>query len=649
MALALATGTGEGEGAGKGEKMTTRSFRERKARNPQAGIRNRRQGIEGMAERMWPARLSRGVATAVAWCMTALLVTPAPAVAVEAVSAQPGDALQSSWQWRRTSAPGGVGSEGLTAVAALSDGAGGAWVAVGGAQGVAVRAPGHPFRFAARVALVTDLHFDSAGGLWITSLKGLWHLSSDGRLEDRSPGPGEVARRVRRLALACMPQHGTDFRRGAQRPGDECGSGAGTMALATDAGAYVSRDGHSWQRLGNGLPSGSVSSVALRVAPESGDGSSLEVWAVVGARLWRAVIAVEDGEVRTLGARAESIAGSPAGVEPVDVVVELPGADVALLYPRTLALLGAPPAQGAGAVERRWEVVRPVLPPGAAARRLAAAGGRLWLSTDRGLLEADSLAGSWRRSGLPAGSAPSWSLVAGGREELLVASRTGLLTGSPPEPGTLGISAADPAPAVARRSSEPDILEVQRAALRHVGLRPERVRELRRGVARRGWLPSVSLRLGGALDRDFNRDYDDAVVYGDRYYLRDEERDSGRQLDASIVFVWDFPDLIFNPDSIDLSREVRQVIAMRDDVLDEINQLYFERENVLLRLSTWPPAASAPESEGPAAGRLAQLQLQLRAEELTAGIDAWTGGWFSAHIRRASPQFQVPSTQLSPR
>ncbi|MDH3685831.1 MAG: hypothetical protein OEP95_06365, partial [Myxococcales bacterium] len=69
-----------------------------------------------------------------------------------------------------------------------------------------------------------------------------------------------------------------------------------------------------------------------------------------------------------------------------------------------------------------------------------------------------------------------------------------------------------------------------------------------------------------------------------------------------------------------------------DEVLDEVNQLYFERRRVLLEL------AEAP-------GRSAEsARHRLRADELAAGLDAWTGGWFGFRVpalsnagSRASP------------
>ena len=77
-------------------------------------------------------------------------------------------------------------------------------------------------------------------------------------------------------------------------------------------------------------------------------------------------------------------------------------------------------------------------------------------------------------------------------------------------------------------------------------------------------------------------------------------------------------DLAYHPESIDVSKEAREIIELRDDVLDEVTQLYFERRRALLQLASEPPA---PPDEA--------ARLRLRADELASGLDAWTGGWWS--------------------
>ncbi|MCG8591087.1 MAG: hypothetical protein MJE66_17480, partial [Proteobacteria bacterium] len=69
----------------------------------------------------------------------------------------------------------------------------------------------------------------------------------------------------------------------------------------------------------------------------------------------------------------------------------------------------------------------------------------------------------------------------------------------------------------------------------------------------------------------------------------------------------------------------------RDDVLDEVNQLYFERQRALAERAARPPGD--PEA----------ARLELRARELAAGLDAWTGGWFGRALRTEGASIQVPN------
>ena len=57
----------------------------------------------------------------------------------------------------------------------------------------------------------------------------------------------------------------------------------------------------------------------------------------------------------------------------------------------------------------------------------------------------------------------------------------------------------------------------------------------------------------------------------------------------------------------------------------EVTQLYFERRRVLLALRIGP----ADDAE--------LARLRLRADELAAGLDAWTGGWFARALAAAGP------------
>ena len=65
------------------------------------------------------------------------------------------------------------------------------------------------------------------------------------------------------------------------------------------------------------------------------------------------------------------------------------------------------------------------------------------------------------------------------------------------------------------------------------------------------------------------------------------------------------------------------MVQLRDDVLDEVTRLYFERRKLQIELKQDPPK-DVDE----------YIEKELRLQELTANIDAMTGGWFSREIER---------------
>jgi hypothetical protein len=145
------------------------------------------------------------------------------------------------------------------------------------------------------------------------------------------------------------------------------------------------------------------------------------------------------------------------------------------------------------------------------------------------------------------------------------------------------------------------------------------MRSLERRADRRGWLPEVEVRGGAGRGRSLRFFDDQTQSSGVVYDLRDREFDRGSEYDGALVLRWDLGDLVYQPEAIDVAREAREVIELRDEVLDEVTQLYFERRRVLLSLRS--AAGDAAES----------ARLRLRADELAAGLDGWTGVFFSRH------------------
>ena len=516
----------------------------------------------------------------------------------------PAEYADPGWNWRRLTVSG---AEGPLIAVALDSSRG--RVAVADSHGALLAAwplaAGEPvgWRRAARVDGISDLHFDGSGALWIASLNGLWRLDAGGRLEDRSPGAGAAARRILRV------------------------TSSGDLHVAAGAGgAFVSHDGFAWRRLGDGLPHGIVQAAALGDAISSGGAPGWGLWLLAEQGLWHLFVARGPDGIQPGPARRVRIPGRPLDDSPVDLALDLAGSEVVVVYPRALART-LPGRVGS----HRWEIVYPVWPAGAEAVRIVGGpGGFLWLATNRGLLRARTFAGPWARAGSPlasmsvAGVAASGqpargeALAAGAHPDLqgvLVVGSGGLFGGRP------GFWRGASGPFVdsgLERLPEPELAQIQAQALRHAGLAPEYFRGLREGLHRRGWWPVLALRAGAGFDRDRGEDLDQSFTYGQLHNLRDRSEDWSEGFDASISFAWNLGDIAYPPDATELSREARQVISLRDNVLDELTQLYFDRRRALLALNSHPDKRS-PEA----------VALGVRAEELAAGLDAWTGGWFS--------------------
>ena len=482
------------------------------------------------------------------------------------------------WSWQRSSLFPGLSEASALAFdpkterLAVGD-EGGVWFAEGasGATRVLRRGP------------VRDLAFSPDTGLYAATDRGLFYIDGMGDVSRRSLGTGAGA--VRRIFV------GPEF-----------------ILVGTDGGAFFSMNWRRWFPLNAGLPRGAVDAFALLPLPDGKD-----LWLIVEGAVHRATLRTGEEHLALEEVVRVSLAGARGRRDAVDLVTSIPGAEVAVLTRRGLLLYGG----------GSWERFRPGFPPGATPLRLGHTGSRLWIATDSGLLEAASPSGPWHRAGPPVGNTPI-VVLRGGEPLVYAAGARGLFTGrSRSDPGERVAALASPEMPWA---DEPTVRQVQVAAIRYLDLAPERIRALQRGVRRRGWLPRFELRgsYGGGHRRE--HDFDEAYTYDAPRLFFDRQEERSRDFSASTVLVWDLGDLAYHPESIDVSKEAREIIELRDDVLDEVTQLYFERRRALLQLFA-EPSATGDEA----------ARLRLRADELASGLDAWTGGWWSQALSTPVP------------
>lgn len=153
-----------------------------------------------------------------------------------------------------------------------------------------------------------------------------------------------------------------------------------------------------------------------------------------------------------------------------------------------------------------------------------------------------------------------------------------------------------------RFKDEPTISEVQNAAIKYAEvIDPQKIENLRKGARLKALVPS--------FDLDYNKtvDYDSG---SDKYFIGPRE--------WSVGFSWDLGDLVWSDQQRLIDSQVRLMIELRDDILNEVTRLYYERRRLQAEIFLSPP--DEPKIK---------IEKELRLQELTASIDGLTGGYLS--------------------
>ena len=93
--------------------------------------------------------------------------------------------------------------------------------------------------------------------------------------------------------------------------------------------------------------------------------------------------------------------------------------------------------------------------------------------------------------------------------------------------------------------------------------------------------------------------------------------------DWGIDISWDIADIVWSSDQTTIDSRSRLTVQLRQDVLDQVTNLYFQRQRLKVELMLM---SSAPQRE--------KLYKQLEFEEVTANLDAMTDGYFSRNLQK---------------
>ncbi|MFO8072999.1 MAG: hypothetical protein R6V85_14090 [Polyangia bacterium] len=225
---------------------------------------------------------------------------------------------------------------------------------------------------------------------------------------------------------------------------------------------------------------------------------------------------------------------------------------------------------------------------------------------------------------LAAGSVAGADDVEDAREEPGAEERTALPEAeaeAPPEPEEEREKARRRVDrALERLDNEPSLAELQRAALRRADADRGGADSWMSSTRWSAVLPVVKFTAEHDMERDESLDrYQDEP---DRWGA-DTDNDLGFKITAQ----WKLNELVFNSDQMRVYNALADRAERREELLTVLVGYYFERRKL-----------QAAELLDPAPDPAASLERKLRIRELTAMIDALTGGLLSSRLEEDAPR-----------
>ncbi len=157
----------------------------------------------------------------------------------------------------------------------------------------------------------------------------------------------------------------------------------------------------------------------------------------------------------------------------------------------------------------------------------------------------------------------------------------------------------------------PSITEVQDAAVKYADVEAGKIKRWRSQAAAKAWLPKLSTGI--------NRDTGDLWHWEGGSTTKEEDdilRKGRSSLDWDISLTWDFGELIWSLDQTSIDVRSRLMVEQRNSILTEVTKLYFERQRLIGELGNLPIADKKLKNEK-----------ELKLQEITAMLDAFTGGF----------------------
>ena len=169
----------------------------------------------------------------------------------------------------------------------------------------------------------------------------------------------------------------------------------------------------------------------------------------------------------------------------------------------------------------------------------------------------------------------------------------------------------------------PSMKSVHKMAIDYAEVSPEKIRAWRQRAKWKAILPKLSAGFSESIDENVEIYKSASTAY---VVTGPEEKGANWDMDLS----WDFSELIWNSSETSIDVRSKLMVQLRVEILEDITRLYFERKRIVSEVLNMRES-----SEGEDAASLKVIaEKMMRVEELTARIDALTGGKFSEAIER---------------
>ncbi|RKX96105.1 MAG: hypothetical protein DRP84_02110 [Spirochaetes bacterium] len=165
---------------------------------------------------------------------------------------------------------------------------------------------------------------------------------------------------------------------------------------------------------------------------------------------------------------------------------------------------------------------------------------------------------------------------------------------------------------------EPPIREIQKMAIFYANVKNDKIKRWHRNSRLRAFLPTVSFDVEKTIEDNIDIDRGSTTIQ-DEFIVGPREKD----FTWEISFEWELANLIWNPNQTTIDYREKYMIEMREDILHEVTKLYYERRKLKLEL-----LSSSLDDH------YEYLNRCLKIDELTAQIDALTGGYLTKYSNK---------------